>query len=94
MPSIVPSILRSHSHCNNVALLNTVSEQRADLAVIQECEDPAMVQDEAYREWATGHAWVGARKSKGLGVFPRPRLRVNPVELQLGLLEFFALPRE
>jgi hypothetical protein len=38
-----------------------LAELRADLAVIQECEDPAMAQDEASREWATGHTWAGPR---------------------------------
>lgn len=66
-----------------------LTELGADLAVIQECEDPAMVQDGAYREWATGHAWAGPTKNKGLGVFPRPGLNVRPIALDLGRLELF-----
>lgn len=66
-----------------------LADLRADLAVIQECEDPAMTEDVAYREWAKEHTWVGPTKNKGLGVFPRPGLSVTPVALDLGRLELF-----
>lgn len=66
-----------------------VQELGADLAVIQECEDPARANDTPYQQWATGHLWVGSSKNKGLGVFPRPGLRVTPVELDLERLELF-----
>lgn len=66
-----------------------VADLDADLAVIQECENPTLAQDATYREWATGHTWVGPTKNKGLGVFPRPGLRVTPVGLDLGRLELF-----
>lgn len=61
----------------------------ADLSIIQECEDPSQAKDAEYQRWATGHAWVGPTKNKGLGVFPRPGLSVSPVELDVGHLGLF-----
>lgn len=61
----------------------------ADVAVIQECEDPARAQDSAHSEWATGHAWVGPTKNKGLGVFPRTGVKVTTTALEFGRLELF-----
>lgn len=66
-----------------------LQELGADLAVVQECEDPSQARDAAYEQWAAGHTWAGPTKNKGLGVFPRPGVRVTPVELDFGRLELF-----
>jgi hypothetical protein len=50
----------------------------ADVAVIQECEDPAL-SSAAYRDWAGAYAWAGSTPSKGVGVFVKPGLRVKPL---------------
>lgn len=50
----------------------------ADVAVIQECEDPAC-SSAAYREWAGAYVWAGSAPGKGIGVFVKPGLRVKPL---------------
>lgn len=42
---------------------------KADVYIIQECENPANSQDLSYKHWATGSLWVGNNKHRGLGVF-------------------------
>ena len=49
---------------------------RADVLVIQECEDPARSTPE-YRTWAGSYLWVGESKSRGIGVFPRNGYQVE-----------------
>lgn len=66
-----------------------LADLRADIAVVQECENPALSRDKAYSDWAFGHACVGPTKNKGIGVSPWPGLKVTPVELDLGRLELF-----
>ena len=36
-----------------------------DVAVIQECEDPAKCADGEYRAWSDNYLWVGDLKHKG-----------------------------
>ena len=42
---------------------------KADIYIIQECEDPTHAKDIAYKQWATGSLWTGGNKNRGLGVF-------------------------
>jgi endonuclease/exonuclease/phosphatase family metal-dependent hydrolase len=48
----------------------------ADVAVIQECEDPAR-SPAAYRDWAGEYVWAGSSPGKGIGVFVRNGLPVS-----------------
>ncbi len=48
-----------------------------DLCIIQECENPAESKDDAYRDWAQNHLWIGANKHKGLGVFANARIELK-----------------
>lgn len=50
----------------------------ADLLIIQECEDPALAKDASYLEWAGHHLWAGTDKNKGVGVFARRGLSLQP----------------
>lgn len=61
----------------------------ADVMVIQECEDPGRAKDPAYAEWADRCVWVGPTKNKGIGVFVRQGVTVQPLVLDLGPLELF-----
>jgi hypothetical protein len=78
-------------NCNG-ALRNKLDAVRTltfDIAVIQECEDPARCADVAYKSWAGSHLWVGRSKNRGLGVFAAPGIKLRPAELDPGELESF-----
>jgi len=51
-----------------------LQELGANLAVVQECEDPAQAKDAAYERWAAGHSWVGPTKTRALACFRDPGL--------------------
>lgn len=44
---------------------------KADLFIIQECEDPLASIDTNYRQWAVNYLWTGDNKNKGLGIFAK-----------------------
>jgi exonuclease III len=56
--------------------LSQADALKADVLVIQECEDPAQ-STKAYRDWAGEYAWCGNSKSKGIGIFPRRGQRIE-----------------
>lgn len=62
---------------------------KADVYVVQECEDPIQTKDDAYKTWSANHLWTGANKNKGLGVFAGPELSLEAVPLQIAPLELF-----
>jgi exonuclease III len=61
----------------------------ADILVIQECENPAVSRDVPYRQWAGDHLWIGTNKDKGLGVFVKPGIELELIDLDPGRLELF-----
>ena len=69
--------------------LDAVGTLKFDIAVIQECEDPARSTDACYRAWANNYLWVGKNKHKGLGVFAAPGIKLAPADLDPGQLESF-----
>jgi endonuclease/exonuclease/phosphatase family metal-dependent hydrolase len=60
-----------------------------DIAVVQECEDPARCNDLGYKSWASNHYWIGDLKHKGLGVFPSASLSAQVMELPETSQRFF-----
>lgn len=65
-------------NCNG-ALRRKVAEidsLDADVLVIQECENPAE-STASFRNWAGEHLWIGASKSRGLGIFPKKNNKVT-----------------
>ena len=60
-----------------------------DIAVVQECEDPARCDDNGYQSWASNHYWIGDLKHKGLGVFLSENLSANLMELPETSQKFF-----
>lgn len=61
----------------------------ADILIVQECEDPSRASDQLYGEWASNHLWTGPTKNKGIGVFARVGIALDPVPLDLGALQLF-----
>ncbi len=64
--------------------LHLLEELNADVLVIQECENPAHSQDVRYKQWATNYLWNGDNKNKGLGVFAKTNVRLEPLNLDSG----------
>lgn len=54
-----------------------VSRLRADVYVIQECEDPQRCRHEAYRAFASNSLWTGELPYRGLGVFARDGVKLS-----------------
>ena len=69
--------------------LHLLEELNADVFVIQECEDPTRTQDVLYQQWSANHVWAGDNKNRGLGVFARPGVRLEPLALDPGGLQLF-----
>ena len=61
----------------------------ADICVVQECEDPARSNNSRYCDWANTHLWVGDNKNRGLGVFAKPNISIEPANLESEHLQTF-----
>ncbi len=60
-----------------------------DVCVVQECEDPVRSASASYREWGANSLWVGENKNRGLGIFAKPHIRLEPVALEANGLQTF-----
>jgi hypothetical protein len=60
-----------------------------DVCVVQECEDPARSTSSTYREWSANSLWIGDNKNRGLGIFAKPHIRLEPHALDSQGLETF-----
>jgi exonuclease III len=61
----------------------------ADVYVIQECEDPAQVDDAEFKGWSRNRLWTGKKNRKGLGIFANPQIQLEPLDWKSGRLEHF-----
>ena len=68
--------------------LGALLELKADIYVVQECEDPLRTAEASYRKWGEGALWVGSNKNKGLGVFSES-LRLQALDWAGNDLELF-----
>lgn len=62
---------------------------RADIYVIQECENPETSSDKYYREFAENSIWIGDRNNKGLGVFASSGIKLEKLSWSAGCLKHF-----
>lgn len=68
-------------NCNG-ALRNKfeiLSNYKADIYIIQECESPEQTQHKEYIHWAKNHLWIGSNKNKGLGIFAAEHISIDPL---------------
>lgn len=56
--------------------------------MIQECEDPAITEDEEYKKFASNYLWVGY-KNKGLGIFAKDTIILKDNQWKTYGLEWF-----
>jgi len=54
-----------------------LNEFKADIIVIQECEDPSYVKDEEFKKWAKNCIWIGSNKNKGIGIFSNSNYKIT-----------------
>lgn len=68
-------------NCNGALRRKTeaLDSLQADIAVIQECEDPARA-DYDYRAWAGNYLWHGDLKGRGIGIFARGKHQLEPLD--------------
>lgn len=62
---------------------------KADIVVVQECENPESVKDSKYREWAKKCIWKGERNSKGLGIFVGENVKIEELDWKTDGLKYF-----
>lgn len=55
-------------------------EFNADIYIIQECENPAESKDLEYKSWAKNYLWIGDSKNKGLAVFAKEEINIQPLD--------------
>ena len=59
---------------------NTLLDFNADIYIIQECENPAESKDLEYKSWAKNYLWIGDSKNKGLAVFVKEEINLQPLD--------------
>ncbi len=58
---------------------NTLLDFNADIYIIQECENPEESKDLEYKNWAKNYLWIGDSKNKGLAVFAKEEINLQPL---------------
>ena len=68
---------------------NEIKSLDADVYIIQECEDPKQTNIDEYKEWSSNHIWIGKDKNKGLGIFARKGIVLEPMGWESLCLNYF-----
>ena len=55
-------------------------EFKADIFIIQECENPAESKDLEYKNWAKNYLWIGNSKNKGLAIFAKETITLKQLD--------------
>jgi exonuclease III len=69
--------------------VGALEKLKADVLIIQECEDPKQTTDTSYQKWASNYLWIGNNKHKGLGVFAKDKLKLELLGWNDGGLKYF-----
>jgi len=57
-----------------------ISNLKADIYIIQECENPEESKNAKYQEWSNNYLWIGDTKNKGLGIFARQDIEIKKLD--------------
>jgi exonuclease III len=68
---------------------NFLAELNADIYVIQECENPALIEEHNFIDWNKKFLWTGTNTHKGLGIFADGKIEMNLLDWQSKKLEHF-----
>jgi len=66
-----------------------ISILKADVYIIQECEDPSRSSDNEYKKWANNYLWSGGNKNRGIGIFAQNGIEIEALNIDSGILESF-----
>lgn len=66
-----------------------ILEEDADIYVIQECENPLIIDSEEYVEFASNYFWVGENQYYGLGIFAKDNVKLELMDLDAKGLRYF-----
>ena len=67
----------------------TILEEDADIYVIQECENPEIVNSKEYTEFASNYFWVGENQYYGLGIFAKDNVKLKLMDFDAKGLRYF-----
>lgn len=66
-----------------------LSEISADVFILQECENPALIKHPGFAEWASNSLWIGNNKNKGLAIIAKQHVKLTPLNWDAQNLELF-----
>lgn len=58
-----------------------IQKQNADIYIIQECENPKNRTEEGYLKFSENSYWTGDLHYKGLGIFAKPEIKLEPIQV-------------
>lgn len=58
-----------------------ISDFKADIYVICECENPAKSKSKTYNKFAKNYVWIGEDKNKGLGIFANENIQLDLINV-------------
>lgn len=66
-----------------------ILEENADIYVIQECENPLIIDSEEYADFASNYFWVGENQYYGLGIFAKDNVKLKLMDFDAKGLRYF-----
>lgn len=57
-----------------------ITELKADIYIIQECENPTESNHTEYQNWAENYIWMGDTKNKGIAIFAKPEIKLESLD--------------